>query len=148
MSRKYVNSIIQGKNQLAMAFSFITLNPVLKLINSWTAKGIWELTVTLEFKTWTQFRIFSVYRHELRKNRRYKCSCLHEIEQIAMRSVCLEMSSNMFMILFRVEIDYSRPKTSLSEKFALNGGLCLVELTRRQLGARGCLQKQKKSCLF
>ena len=55
---------------------------------------------------------------------------LHEIEQIAMRSVCREMSSNMFMILFRVEIDYSRPKTSLSDKNSLSTGvcICLVEL--------------------
>ena len=52
----------------------------------------------------------------------YKCSGLHEIEQIAMRSVCLEMSSNMFIILFRVEIDYSRPKTSLSDKNSLSTG--------------------------
>ena len=60
----------------------------------------------------------------------YKCSGLHEIEQIAMRSVCREMSSNRFMILFRVEIDYSRPKTSLSEKNSLSTGvcICLVEL--------------------
>ena len=45
-----------------------------------------------------------------------------------MRSVCREMSSNMFMILFRVEIDYSRPKTSLSEKNSLSTGVCLVKL--------------------
>ena len=49
--------------------------------------------------------------------------CLHEIEQIAMRSVCLEISSNMFMILFRVEIDFSVTKNfSLRKKFALYGG--------------------------
>ena len=54
---------------------------------------------------------------------------LHEIEQIAMRSVCREMSSNMFMILFRVEIDYSRSKTSLRKKsLSMGVCICLVEL--------------------
>ena len=69
---------------------------------------------------------------------------LHEIEQIAMRSVCLEISSNMFMILFRVEIDFSVTKNFSFRKFALYGGSrCLVELSRRQRGARGCLQNKK-----
>ena len=62
-----------------------------------------------------------------------------------MRSVCLEMSSNMFMILFRVEIDYlSRSQNfSLRKIRSLRGSRCLVELSRRQRGARGCLQNKK-----
>ena len=73
---------------------------------------------------------------------------LHEIEQIAMRSVCREMSSNMFMILFRVEIDYSRPKTSLSEKNSLSTGVCLVKLLPGGNVEPEGASKNKKSCLF
>ena len=78
-----------------------------------------------------------------------KCHSLHEIEQIAMRSVCLEMSSNMFMIfsLGLKSIIFLGHKKLLSQKKirSLRGveNLCLVQLSRRQRGARGCLQNKK-----
>ena len=75
--------------------------------------------------------------------------CLHEIEQIAMRSVCLEISSNMFMILFRVEIDFSVTKNFSFRKKSLSTGGRDVwsSYPGGNVEPEGA-SKTKKSCLF
>ena len=78
----------------------------------------------------------------------YKCSGLHEIEQIAMRSVCLEMSSNMFSLGLKSIILGQKLLSQIKIRSLRGLYLSGRAFTRRQRGARGCLQKQKKILLI